>query len=203
MMLEKIRNFISKILEDRNSAYIRKNVTLKGMNYRFKRTSGISLEDGSDKNDIVLGDTVWMYGTLASQNHGKIIFGNNSRIGAYSKIGAVQSVTVGDYTAIADYVVIMDNNNHPVNPEDRLFMRKTEEGSKYRKWRYSDSKPIIIGRNVWIGSFARITKGVTIGDGSIIAANAVVTKDVPPNSIAAGNPARIVKSDIDKIPKKF
>lgn len=45
-----------------------------------------------------------------------------------------------------------------------------------------------------------IQKGVTIGDNSIVAANSVVTKDVPSNSIAAGNPARIVKTDIDKIP---
>ena len=198
-----LRKLLDKYFGWRNSSYIRRNVTLKGINYHFSKTSTIVLDDGSDKNDIVLGDTVWMYGTLASQNHGKIYFGNNARIGINSKIGAVQSVTVGDYTAIADFVVIMDNNNHPVNPEDRLFMRQTEEGSKYRKWRYSDSKPIIIGRNVWIGSFARINKGVTIGENSIVASHAVVTKDVPPNSIVAGNPAKVVKSDIDKTPRKF
>lgn len=51
--------------------------------------------------------------------------------------------------------------------------------------------------------FARIYKGVTIGDNSIIAANTVVTKDIPKNCIVAGNPGRIVKTDIDKLPKFF
>ena len=68
-----------------------------------------------------------------------------------------------------------------------------------RKWKHSVSSPIIIGENVWIGSNVRICKGVTIGDNSVIAACSVVTKDVPANAIAAGNPAKIVKTDIDKI----
>jgi acetyltransferase-like isoleucine patch superfamily enzyme len=98
-------------------------------------------------------------------------------------------------------VVITDNNEHSINPDDRFLMRTKDDNHPYRYWRYSDSKPVVIGRNVWIGTKARICKGVTIGDNSIVAAHAVVTKDVPPNTIAAGNPARIVKTDIDKTPR--
>ena len=54
---------------------------------------------------------------------------------------------------------------------------------------------------MWIGSNVRICKGVTIGQGAVIAACSVVTKDVPANSIAAGNPAKIVKTDIDQLPR--
>lgn len=54
--------------------------------------------------------------------------------------------------------------------------------------------PIVVGKDVWIGAHATILKGVTIGDGAIIAAGAVVTRDVPPNTIAAGVPARVVKT---------
>ena len=54
--------------------------------------------------------------------------------------------------------------------------------------------PIVVGKDVWIGAHATILKGVTIGDGAIVAAGAVVTRDVPPNTIAAGVPARIVKT---------
>ena len=53
--------------------------------------------------------------------------------------------------------------------------------------------PVIIGNDVWIGDKATILPGVTIGDGAVIAANAVVTKDVPAYSVVAGNPAKIVK----------
>lgn len=61
---------------------------------------------------------------------------------------------------------------------------------------YRTAKPIYIGDNVWIGYRALIMKGVTIGEGSIIAANAVVTKDVPPHCIVAGNPAKIIRRNI-------
>ena len=60
-------------------------------------------------------------------------------------------------------------------------------------WQYSDSKPVKINNNVWIGRYATILKGVSIGEGSIVACNALVTKDVPPYSVVAGNPARVVK----------
>ena len=55
------------------------------------------------------------------------------------------------------------------------------------------SKPVKIGDRVWIGIAATILPGVTIGENSIVAAGAVVTKDVPPNTIVAGNPAKVVK----------
>jgi acetyltransferase-like isoleucine patch superfamily enzyme/coenzyme F420-reducing hydrogenase beta subunit len=61
---------------------------------------------------------------------------------------------------------------------------------------YRTAKPIVIGNHVWIGYRAMILKGVTIGDGAIVAANAVVTKDVPANCIVAGNPAKIIRSDV-------
>lgn len=60
-----------------------------------------------------------------------------------------------------------------------------------------DDRPIRIGRNCFIGAGSVICPGVTIGDGSIVAAGAVVTADVPPTSIAAGNPARILRSGIE------
>ncbi len=62
---------------------------------------------------------------------------------------------------------------------------------------YRTAKPVWIGDNVWVGYRAMILKGVTIGDGSIVAANAVVTKDVPPHSIVAGNPAKIIRTNIN------
>jgi acetyltransferase-like isoleucine patch superfamily enzyme len=192
-----IRRFLNRIV----AAELMKKATYNGSNYRFSWYSRILLEDQSDKEDIILGTNVWMYGTLASQNHGKIYFGNYSKIGHHSKVSCVEKITIGDYVAIGDYVIITDNNDHSINPIDRMIMRQTPESSPYRFWRFSESKPVTIGNNVWIGTNSRINKGVDIGENSIVAANSVVTKDVPANSIAAGNPAKIVKTDIDQSPR--
>jgi acetyltransferase-like isoleucine patch superfamily enzyme len=200
-MVGRLKKIVRGILDSRRSSAIKRNVKLIGKNHRFDYYSALTLSDHSVKDDVVLGNEVWMYGHISSQNHGKIEMGNFSKIGRFSIITAVKSVTIGDYTAIGDYVVITDNNEHSINPFDRLIMRTKDEDHPFRLWRYSDSKPVKIGSNVWVGSHARINKGVVVGDNSIIAAHAVVTKDVPANCIAAGNPARIVKTDIDKTPR--
>jgi len=185
------------------SKLIKNSVTLQGTDHVFNRSTYIRLADGSDKHDIVIGGHSILSGALTSENHGKITLGTYVYLRENSRIGSVSSITIGDYTSIADYVVILDNNNHPVHPEDRLIKSGSSRGSDYRKWRHSESRAIVIGRNVWIGSFARVCKGVNIGDNSIVAANAVVTKDVPPNSIVAGNPAKVVKTNIDQVPRVF
>ena len=113
----------------------------------------------------------------------------------------INRVEIGAYTAIAPEVTICDNNNHPVCPAFRKKMRMTPEGHIMRSWKYSANAPITIGENCWIGSNSRICKGVTIGDNAIVAACSVVTKDVPANSIVAGNPAKVVKTDIDILPE--
>ena len=110
---------------------------------------------------------------------------------------------IGEGSGIASDTKIVDNNNHPVNPKDRWLLYLSPWETPKRTWKYSDSAPIIIGKNVWIGSDARICKGVTIGDGAIIAANAVVTKSCPPNCIMGGNPAKIIKRDIDTVHRYF
>lgn len=180
-----------------------KNNIIFGKNCIFKHCSDVRLLFGSTKSDVIIGDRVLMYGILVSCSNGKIKLGDYSQLGEHSKILSANSVTVGEYTAIANNVTIADNNNHPVHPLDRLIVRKTLPGSKERSWIYSDNSPIIIGKNCWIGEHSRICKGVTIGDGSVVAANSVVTKSVPENCIVAGNPAKIVKTDIDKLPRYF
>ncbi|WP_052259491.1 DapH/DapD/GlmU-related protein [Flavobacterium sp. KMS] len=202
-MLRYINNLISVFFDKRSSNEVKSKVTLLGKNYIFRRSTIINLQEGSLKSDIVLDDNVWILGSLTSCNGGKIKFGGFSKIGTNSIIMSANHVEIGSYTAIANNVRIIDNNNHPINPEDRLFMRQQSEDSSYRSIKHSDSAPIMIGDNCWIGEFARICKGVTIGNNSIVAASSVVTKDVPENAIVAGNPAKIVKIDIDKLPRKF
>ena len=199
----RIRDFVIAILDRFALLKCSRKVTLLSQDVGLYRTTRVYLSHGANKNNIELDFKSRIYGVLAAQYDGHIFIGKYSQLGPNSIIRAVNKVYIGDYTAIASNVVISDNNSHPVNPKDRLAMQKTPSGSKERSWIYSDNAPIIIGKNCWIGEISRICKGVTIGDGSIVAANAVVTKDVPQNCIAAGNPARVVKSEIDKSHQYF
>jgi maltose O-acetyltransferase len=102
--------------------------------------------------------------------------------GVFINFGAVvldgAIVTIGKKTLIAPGVHIY-TARHPVNIEDR------------RKW--EDCRPVTIGEECWIGGHATICPGVTIGDRSVIGAGAVVTKDIPADSLAVGNPARVIR----------
>ena len=151
------------------------------------------------KEDVVLKDHCELFGHILSYNHGKVILGKWSKVGMNTNINCVNHIEIGDDTAIADNVTIVDHNYHPVNPDDRRYMRHTPHGSRERQPMYSANAPIIIGKNVWIGNGVRICKGVTIGDNSVVGACSIVTKDIPANCVAVGNPAKIVKENIDKM----
>jgi maltose O-acetyltransferase len=113
-------------------------------------------------------------------------FPRNVQLGNYSDIGYKCEVACN--TRIGDNVmmgaeVVMYSRNHKF---DRVDIPMREQG-------FQDERPITIGNNIWIGRRVIILPGVTIGDGCVIGAGAVVAKDIEPNSIAVGNPARVVK----------
>ena len=115
-----------------------------------------------------------------------INIGKKCIIGQFSQITAINKITIGDNLLTGRYVLISDNSHGGFTKED-LGIHPLE--------RNLESKgEIIIGNNVWIGDKVSIMPGVHIGDGCIIGANSVVTHDVPSYSIAAGVPARIIKS---------
>lgn len=101
---------------------------------------------------------------------------------AGAQIRCTKKISIGDGAKIARNVIIMDSDSHKITYVD---------GKKS-----CASKPVTIGEHVWIGTGAIILKGVSIGNGAIVAAGSVVTKDVPSNCIAAGNPAKIIKEKI-------
>jgi acetyltransferase-like isoleucine patch superfamily enzyme len=103
-------------------------------------------------------------------------------------LAAAVSIEIGDGTLLAPNVQIYDNPSHPVSPAARL---------RNDSFALEDARPVRIGENVWIGTGAMVMRGVTIGDGSIVAAASVVTRDVPPASLVAGNPATVIRSIAD------
>ena len=115
----------------------------------------------------------------------KIVFGKNVSITASCHIGAINSVEIGDNALIGTGVVVIDHGHGRVctaevgtPPIDRTLYSKG---------------PVKLGRNVWIGEYAVILPGVTVGDEAIVGACSVVTHDVPPRAVVGGNPARVLK----------
>lgn len=116
----------------------------------------------------------------------EIVVGSNCDIGAYSHITAIKRIAIGDGLLAGRYVFIGDNSHGGLSLEEAsLPPAKRELKSKGE---------IVIGNNVWLGDKVTILGGVTIGDNVIIAANSVVTHSIPSNSLAAGAPAKIVKT---------
>lgn len=115
-----------------------------------------------------------------------LIIGNNVSIGEYTHITCAQKIEIGEGLLTGRFVLITDNG-HGKSSADEIsippILRPVHSNG-----------PIKIGRNVWIGDKATVLPNVTIGDGVIIAANAVVTKDVPAYTIVAGCPAKIIKT---------
>ena len=115
-----------------------------------------------------------------------IKIGNGCNLGQYNHITAVNKIIIGDNLLTGRFVLITDNSHGgmsydelQIHPSQRHIISKGE---------------IVIGNNVWIGDKASIMPGVHIGDGCIIGANSVVTHDIPSYSMAAGNPARVIKA---------
>ena len=194
-----LRKIYVSILQKMARKRVFKNAIVEGDNHIIGARASVILSDGAKKEQVRIGDSCWHRGRIIVQTNGVVILKPNSQIGDNTDIFAVNRIEIGAYTAIAPNTTICDNNNHPINPEKRKAMRVQPPRHDSKLWKHSANAPIIIGENCWIGTNVRICKGVTIGDNSIVAACSVVTKDVPANCIVAGNPAKIVKTNIDKL----
>lgn len=169
------------------SAYICSRIRNVGKRVRFQKVAslvgGQFISVGDDccfARDLYL--TVWGGINATSPS---VTIGNNCSFGAYNHISCINRITFGDGLLTGKWVTILDNSHGTTSWEDlhcRPWLRDVvSKGS------------VTIGRNVWIGDKATILPGVTIGDGVVVAANAVVTKDVPPYCVVGGNPAKIIR----------
>ena len=113
-----------------------------------------------------------------------IKIGNNVSFGNDCHIGCINEIIISDGVLLGSHILI---NDHSHGQTDYISDQRPSDRELISKG------PIYIGKNVWICDGVCVLPGVTIGENSIIGANAVVTKDIPANCVAAGNPAKVVR----------
>jgi maltose O-acetyltransferase len=133
--------------------------------------------------EIVIGEKFRFFSTtvtseMVAHPGGRIEIGDNVFVNYGASLSAHKRVAIGDGCQLGSYACLMDNDYHSV--EDRS--------------KAGESKPIVLGRNVWLGVRVIVLKGVTIGDNAVIGAGSVVTRDIPANCVAGGVPAKVIRT---------
>jgi serine acetyltransferase len=147
---------------------------------------------------IYLGDDVRLSGQ-SSISGGRVLsnpefrVGNRSFIGSGCAFSVAKSITIGDDVLIAGGCTVSDYSGHPLDPEKRIAEIQVDP---------EDVRPVRIENKVWLGRGATILPGVTIGEGAVVGAATVVTKDVPPGHICVGNPGRLLSRTVYESSRK-
>jgi acetyltransferase-like isoleucine patch superfamily enzyme len=163
---------------------------------RFDTQIGQNGQEGLDPCVVQLGEhaqlvidgnvTIGPGVRLIVGPNAKLTIGDFTRITSNMRIFVKDEITIGERCMISWDVQIMDTDFHVI---------LDEQGNER-----PNTAKVTIGNDVWIGSRATILKGVTIGDGAVIAAGSMVVKDVPAHTTVAGNPARIIKQNVKWVP---
>jgi acetyltransferase-like isoleucine patch superfamily enzyme len=156
---------------------------------------GADLTNNGQPADLAIGSYSRIQGSLRVVAPGGCLrIGHHCFVGEGSNIWAQTNVEIGNYVLISHLVDVHDSSSHSLQADVRrwdpinLFERERPVN-----WDEVSSDPIRIEDDVWIGFKSSVLKGVTIGQGAVIAAGTMVTKDVPPYTLVAGNPARIIR----------
>lgn len=149
----------------------------------------------NDRESIVVGARTHVLGELLIfGDTGRIRLGEWCYVGDGARLWSHASIEIGNYVLISHLVDIHDTNSHPLAWEARRAdVERSLSGRKLESSDAVEKAPIVIEDDVWIGFKASIFKGVRIGRGAIVAAGSVVTKDVRPFTVVAGNPARLIR----------
>jgi acetyltransferase-like isoleucine patch superfamily enzyme len=138
-----------------------------------------------NSGSVIIGERAYLISTtipiqLTTEYGGKLEIGARTGINYGCSILATELISIGPNCKIGMHVIMMDNDYHQIDP--------TKRGIR------PASRPIVLEENVWLGARVIVLSGVTIGANSVIGAGSVVTRDIPPRSIAVGQPAQVIRS---------
>lgn len=155
-------------------------------------------KDSENKTELLkqllggFGQNLWITPPFHVDYGENIYFGENCEVNMNCTFLDDNKIIIGDYALIAPNVQIY-TAFHPTSAIERFGERKEDGTFAFCK---TQTAPVIIGDHVWIGGGAIIMPGVTIGDNVVIGAGSVVTKDIPSNKVAYGNPCRVIRDNI-------
>jgi acetyltransferase-like isoleucine patch superfamily enzyme len=156
--------------------------------------SALIINNLHDASRITIGAHTHVKGELLTFGHGgRITIGEFCFIGEQARIWSAKEITLGDRVLISHNVNIFDNDTHPVNSQARHEQFKQIITTGQPKSIDLRERPVIIADDVLIGCNSIILSGVLVGKGAIVGAGSVVTRDVPPYTIVAGNPAKVIR----------
>lgn len=174
---------------------------------------GFGVRFGSARDDIALriGDGCLLHNQFVFESSGgRVTVGDGVFINSGTRLISRSSIEIGNHVTIAWGCTIYDHDSHSLSYLDRVADQEQQlidypSGNMlaHKDWSRVASAPIKICDHAWLGFDVVVLKGVTIGEGAIIGARAIVTKDVPAWTIAAGNPARVVKEIPPELRRKI
>jgi acetyltransferase-like isoleucine patch superfamily enzyme len=181
-LLHKVVDFLDKDAAQSNtySCQVHPSSSYNKRKVSWQNNCSLKIDEMSEINGLLTFDR-----DSASISIGKRVFMNGSLV-------AAQSIQIGDDVMFAWGVTVVDHNSHAI-----AFSERADDVINWRDrtkdWANVKIAPVKVSNKVWVGFNSIILKGVTIGEGAIVGAGSVVTKDVPPWTIVAGNPARIIR----------
>ena len=147
----------------------------------------------SKTNTLIVGESSLLRGVVTfARNDSSLVVGNNTAINGATSFSIADRVEVGNNVLISYECMIMDHDGHSADPDIRKSDLPDLLEGRPKAWGPVKIAPVKIEDSAWIGARSIILKGVTVGQGAIVAAGSVVTKSVAPFVIVAGNPAREV-----------
>jgi acetyltransferase-like isoleucine patch superfamily enzyme len=160
----------------------------------FKATARSNIfAHGAKRSSIRIGDYARVDGTVEVYSSGRLIVGSHFFLGR-SRIYCAHEMQIGSFVLISDNVSIMDSDLHPLHAARRRDIAKGWASGKFPDvYAGIPGAAVIIQDDVWIGFGASVLKGVTIGQGAIVGAGSLVNTDVPPWTLVAGTPARVIR----------